>query len=118
MSFDRITCDPNRLDGQPCIRDLRLTVRRVLEAMATYPDWDELRLEDRAEDPTMIFTITDSRGEVVRRITGPTGKGFHRIAWDMHYPSLRPASASPWKPRGPWDRPPRGHLAAIAARGY
>ena len=45
MLFDRITCDPARLNGQPCIRDLRLTVRRVLEAIATYPDRDELRRE-------------------------------------------------------------------------
>ena len=43
MAFDRITCDPTRMDGQPCIRDLRLTVRRVLEAMAIYPDREELR---------------------------------------------------------------------------
>ena len=43
MEFDRITCDPARMDGQPCIRDLRLTVRRVLEAMAIYPDREELR---------------------------------------------------------------------------
>jgi uncharacterized protein (DUF433 family) len=45
MAFDRITCDPARLNGQPCIRNLRLTVRRVLEAMATYPDREELRRE-------------------------------------------------------------------------
>jgi uncharacterized protein (DUF433 family) len=43
MTFDRITCDPARMNGQPCIRDLRLTVRRVLEAMAIYPDREELR---------------------------------------------------------------------------
>lgn len=45
MAFDRITCDPARLNGQPCIRDLRLTVRRVVEAVATYPDRGELRGE-------------------------------------------------------------------------
>jgi len=45
MTFDRITSDPSRLNGQPCIRDLRLTVRRVLEALATYPDREELRRE-------------------------------------------------------------------------
>jgi uncharacterized protein (DUF433 family) len=43
--FDRITIDPARMNGQPCIRDLRLTVRRVLEALAAYPDRDELRRE-------------------------------------------------------------------------
>ncbi len=45
MAFDRITCDPARMNGQPCIRNLRLTVRRVLEALATYPDREELRRE-------------------------------------------------------------------------
>jgi uncharacterized protein (DUF433 family) len=45
MVFDRITCDPTRLNGQPCIRNLRLTVRRVLEAIAIYPDREELRRE-------------------------------------------------------------------------
>jgi uncharacterized protein (DUF433 family) len=45
MPFDRITSDPARMNGQPCIRDLRLTVRRVLEAIAVYPDREELRRE-------------------------------------------------------------------------
>ena len=45
MPLDRITVDPARMDGQPCVRNLRLTVHRVLEAMATYPDREELRRE-------------------------------------------------------------------------
>jgi len=45
MAFDRITYDPGRLNGQPCIRNLRLTVRRVVEAVALYPDREELRRE-------------------------------------------------------------------------
>ena len=43
--LDRITIDAARLNGEPCIRDLRLTVRRVLEALAIYPDRTELRRE-------------------------------------------------------------------------
>jgi uncharacterized protein (DUF433 family) len=43
--FTRITSNPNRLDGEPCIRNLRLTVRRVVEAVAIYPDRDELKAE-------------------------------------------------------------------------
>jgi uncharacterized protein (DUF433 family) len=42
---NRITIDPNRMNGEPCIRDLRLTVRRVLEALAIYPDRNELKRE-------------------------------------------------------------------------
>jgi uncharacterized protein (DUF433 family) len=43
--FDRISVDPEIMNGQPCIRNMRLTVRRVVEAVAIYPDWDELKQE-------------------------------------------------------------------------
>ena len=45
MEFDRITVNPERMGGQPCIRNMRLTVRRVVEAVALYPDRAELRRE-------------------------------------------------------------------------
>ncbi len=45
MTFKRITSDPKRMNGQPCIRGLRLTVRRVVEAVATYPDRKDLKRE-------------------------------------------------------------------------
>jgi len=44
-AFDRISIDPSQMDGQPCIRGMRLTVRRVLEALALYPDRLELAKE-------------------------------------------------------------------------
>jgi uncharacterized protein (DUF433 family) len=40
--FDRITRNPQVLDGQPCIRNLRITVRRVLEILALYDTREEL----------------------------------------------------------------------------
>jgi uncharacterized protein (DUF433 family) len=43
--FKRIAVDPKRMNGQPCIRNLRLTVRRVVEAVALYPDRGELKRE-------------------------------------------------------------------------
>lgn len=49
IKLDRITCDPGRMNGQPCLRDLRLTVRRVLEIAALYPD----RAERQAEFPEL-----------------------------------------------------------------
>lgn len=45
MTFKRITCDPKRMNGQPCIRNLRLTVRRVVEAVALYPNRKDLKRE-------------------------------------------------------------------------
>jgi uncharacterized protein (DUF433 family) len=45
MKLDRITTNPNRMNGQPCIREPRLTVRRVLEILAIYPNREELHRE-------------------------------------------------------------------------
>jgi uncharacterized protein (DUF433 family) len=44
-TFDRITADPAILDGQPTVRGMRLTVRRVVEAVALYPNREELFAE-------------------------------------------------------------------------
>lgn len=42
MKFDRITCKPDLMNGQPTIRGMRLTVRRVVEAVALCQDRAEL----------------------------------------------------------------------------
>jgi uncharacterized protein (DUF433 family) len=42
MTIDRITVDPARMNGQPCVRNLRITVRRALEIIELYPDRKEL----------------------------------------------------------------------------
>jgi uncharacterized protein (DUF433 family) len=52
--FDRITSDPAQMNGQPCVRGLRLTVRRVLESLATYPDQADLLREYPELEPEDI----------------------------------------------------------------
>ena len=51
------------------------------------PDWDQLEQERREEKPTIVLTVRNQAGEIVRRLEGPTSKGFHRVAWDLRYPS-------------------------------
>ena len=63
ITLDRITSNHARMNGQPCIRNLRLTVRRVIELLATYPDREELRqeypeLEDEDIQQALIFAST------------------------------------------------------------
>ena len=45
MKLNRITSNPERMNGQPCIRNLRLTVRRVMELLTIYPNREELYQE-------------------------------------------------------------------------
>jgi uncharacterized protein (DUF433 family) len=45
IRFNRITANPEVMNGQPCIRGMRLTVRRVVDAVAMYPNREELKAE-------------------------------------------------------------------------
>lgn len=42
QAFDRITWDPAQTNGQACVRGMRLTVKRVLQLLAQYPDRQKL----------------------------------------------------------------------------
>ncbi len=82
-------------------------------AAPPYPTADELRAEAQEEKPTVTLTVTDPEGRVVRRIAGETGKGFHRVAWDLRFPASIPAEAGAEKAeKEPWDAPDQGPMAA------
>ncbi|HEY1183396.1 MAG TPA: DUF433 domain-containing protein [Bryobacteraceae bacterium] len=40
--FDRITRNPSQMNGEPCFRGTRLTVRRVVEGLTLCPSRDDL----------------------------------------------------------------------------
>jgi photosystem II stability/assembly factor-like uncharacterized protein len=59
-----------------------------------YPTWEELKAEDREEDPTVVLTVRDQNGGVVRHLSGSTSKGIHRVTWDLRYPGFTPVNTS------------------------
>ncbi len=68
--FERITIDPELMNGQPCIRGMRLTVRRVVEAVALYPDRVELKqeypeLEDNDIRQALEFAASNLDDEII-----------------------------------------------------
>jgi uncharacterized protein (DUF433 family) len=42
-SLNRMAISPGRMNGQPCIRNLSLSVQRVILLLATYPDRQTIR---------------------------------------------------------------------------
>lgn len=52
-----------------------------------FPGWDALEGEIRQEKPRIFLTIKDQDGNAVRELSCPTGKGFHRVSWDLRAPS-------------------------------
>ena len=68
--FDRITWNPAQMNGQPCIRGMRLTVRRVVEAVASYPNRDDLfrnypELEPEDIEQALAFAAADLEDSAV-----------------------------------------------------
>lgn len=68
--FDRITVDPAVLNGQPTIRGMRLTVRRVVEAVALYPVREDLfeeypELEEEDVRQSLDFAACNLDDEVI-----------------------------------------------------
>lgn len=58
--FDRITAEPGKLDGKPCVRGMRLSAQRVLEILADNPSWDDLGAdypELEAEDVRQVLAF-------------------------------------------------------------
>ncbi len=80
-----------------------------------YPSMDELRAEDEEKEPSIILTVSDDSGNVVRRLSGPRDKGFHRVAWDLRFPTTEPIVLKAPEDRPDWALDPVGHLAVPGA---
>lgn len=68
MTFDRITRDPKKMGGRPCIRGMRVTVATVVELIAAGASVDEvlrdypyLERDDIAEALRYAAWRTDER---------------------------------------------------------
>ena len=66
-----------------------------------YPSWEELKEEDLEQKSTLVFTVRDNEGNLVRRIQAPAKKGFNRINWDLRYPGFEPIQANGDMDSGP-----------------
>jgi len=75
-----------------------------------FPPWETLEAEAQEGAPSIVFTVSDPDGNVVRYVEADAGAGFHRASWDLRYPVVEP-----WLPeaeRGNSFGTPAGVLAA------
>ena len=66
-------------------------------ADAAVPSWTDLKAEDREEDPAVIVEVSDAAGNRVRRLSGPSGSGIHRVTWDLQYQPTIPVNGPPFQ---------------------
>ena len=77
-------------DGYKTLKQQRLDAEKDAEKKKTaapYPTKEQLIAEADEEAPTIILTVADSTGHVVRRLTGTAAKGVQRVTWDLRTPA-------------------------------
>ncbi|MEL7006240.1 MAG: glycosyl hydrolase, partial [Bacteroidota bacterium] len=75
-------------EGFKTKKEIRQEKEKALKNRSVpFPGWEAVKDEALEEKAKIWLTVKDKGGNVVRRISGPTKKGFHRIAWDLRYPA-------------------------------
>ena len=87
-------------DGYKTLKQTRLDAEKEdakKKITPPYPTHEQLVAEGDEEAPSIILTVTDASGRLVRRLTGPVSKGVQRITWDLRAaaPSLSEARGVP-----------------------
>jgi photosystem II stability/assembly factor-like uncharacterized protein/FtsZ-binding cell division protein ZapB len=57
-----------------------------------FPGYDQLDAEANEMPARVWLEVADANGNLVRRVNGPTAKGFHRVAWDLKLPPMQVVS--------------------------
>ncbi len=86
-------------DGLKTRKDARREVEKEKEKKnedVVAVGWDTVIGESREDAPAIVFTIRDANGAIVNQVEGPADAGFHRVAWNLRYPSVEP-----WAPPNP-----------------
>ena len=72
-----------------------------------FPGWEALEEEKHQDSPKIWIHIRDHRGNFIRRLEGPSKKGFHRVSWNIQLPSALAMreTVSEWEPKMPMVAP-------------
>ncbi len=74
------------------------------------PGYDARKQEATEEEPFLIFAISDSEGQVIRKIKKSVKAGVQRLVWDFRSNPVGPISLKPAGDYVPWDSPEMGYM--------
>ncbi|MFY0625775.1 MAG: glycosyl hydrolase [Reichenbachiella sp.] len=77
-----------------------------------FPSYAQLESESKEEKPSLIFTVKDSEGNIVRKLISDTKAGVQRINWDLKYSPKGPVDLSKASFYNPWASKNEGNLVS------
>ncbi len=78
---------------------------------AVYPDYESLKAEREENEQTLVFTIKNDKGEVVKKEFKKPIEGLQRFHWDLRYTLQTPIDLSTASFYNPWSTIDEGTLA-------
>lgn len=54
----------------------------------SFPGWEAVDAERTETEAKIWLTVKNEKGQIVRRVSGTTQKGFNQVAWDLRYPAF------------------------------
>lgn len=75
-----------------------------------YPAYDSLKSEMEEQEPSLVFTIKNSEGQVVKKEFKKPEKGLQRFHWDLRYTLQNPIDLSKSAFYNPWEPKDEGTL--------
>ncbi|QSE98158.1 WD40/YVTN/BNR-like repeat-containing protein [Fulvivirga lutea] len=88
----------------------------------TYPTYEQLKAEREEMDPYLLFTIKNSKGDIVRKITTSPSTGVNRINWNLRTASTDPINLrapsfyNPWAGGVPGSLVPPGEYSVTLSK--
>lgn len=95
------------------IKDFRTKEEKALikeKKNAVYPDYDALKAEMEEKKASLIFTIKDSNGKVVKKEFQKPKKGLQRFHWNLRYTLQNPINLKKSSFYNPWASVDEGTL--------
>lgn len=77
----------------------------------SFPGWEAVEAEARAQEPGVWLVISDAQGAVVDRVKATNSAGMQRVSWDLRAAAKRPLT------KDNKDGSPRGPLVAPGTYG-
>ncbi len=77
-----------------------------------YPSYEALKAEREEKAPQLLFTVSNSDGNVVRKIMTKPSKGLNRVTWDLRYTDTDPINLSKPSFYNPWADSDKGILVS------
>lgn len=75
-----------------------------------YPSYETLKAEQEEPEAYLLFTITDAKGNDVRKIKTEARKGVNRLVWNFRYTPPTPISLEPFDDSVPWVEADKGYM--------